>query len=220
MFLIIVSGAYFQFPIFSDFIVDKYGVPEGAGSITVGSFLEQNKDIAPGAILFIKDVSNYDQYLSAFGENYATVSIVNDPWNSNIIYLSEEINSWERPDLQTMSDRERRPYGISNIYSLNLKTGESKLIYSSGPSLYRFSITGERDGRRLVLEKMDRMDSTGPCYDIVVSAYENPEADSRVFVSLDPKKPETGLLPHAVAKEEYERSKLDLEKCANGLVGQ
>lgn len=152
-----------------------------ATGFTVDNFLIKNNTLSLSNVGFIKKITGYKNKIVAFGDNYASIRIVNDGTNENIIYFNSEGESLT--DLKS-----------ATVYKLNLKTNELETVYSPSQSHFYFHLIARQDSK-LLFEKIDQMDSPGPCFDIWAYAYKNPlpraegmypnQQDSRTIKALD-----------------------------------
>jgi hypothetical protein len=100
----------------------------------------------------------------------------------------------------------------AGVYSLNSKTNELKTIYKVSNDYY-LRLRGKQNDK-LLLEKMDWMNSPGPCFNIWVYAFENPKEDKRAAIkSLSINGSNTELSSFSVPKEKYESTKAEEAAC-------
>ena len=110
------------------------------------------------------------------------------------------------------------------IYRLDVLNNELTIIHKIDLENYSFHIAGIQ-GEQLLLEKIDSMDSPGPCHNIWTYAYENPlprptgqyknKADSRTIKSLNTNS--LDLIDFVVSEEKYIIEKSIQDKCVENL---
>lgn len=175
----------------------------------VDDFLKQNNSISPANVDFIKKITNYKESIDAWGKNLASIRIVKNEADENIIYFVDNGN-----------DQSSK---TADVYSLNLKTNILKEIYKSTPSIYYFHLIGRQDGK-LLFQKIDQQDSPGFCHNNGwVYAYEHPlprpkskypnQDDSRTIKSLDLDNPSVGFSAFTIPKEKYNSEVTKQETC-------
>lgn len=151
--------------------------------LSVDEFLKQYNSISSETVNLVKKVTNYASSINASGENIAHLTFVKDEADDNIIYFADQTGG------KTVSLEK------TNVYRLNLRTNELRMIYETDMELFSYDFRG-RQGQKLLFEKRYYMDSPGPCWDIWAYTYKNPlprpaktahpeQADSRTIKSLD-----------------------------------
>ncbi|MBP7060997.1 MAG: hypothetical protein KBA91_03415 [Candidatus Moranbacteria bacterium] len=167
----------------------------------VDYFLFQNAALLPDTIDLIKKKTGYERSRAISAGSNSWILLVKNSIDSDVVYfLSTDYDL--NPDITQ-----------SNVYSLNLKTSKVEELHDLSVEFFRYRLVGiQKD--RLILFKMIRDSSPGPCYNSWVDAFEHPlprpenlshlySEDAVTMKYLDLNKIKDGLLDFSIPKEKY-----------------
>ena len=175
-----------------------------AGYIEVDRFLKKYSSISPQNINTIKEASDYNRMIDAFGRNYAGIYSAESLTDKNIIYFSAQNSE-----------------GTSRVYRLNINTNaltilrKEPYVDKNSANQYDFILIGIQ-GNKLLLEKRSAMNTVGPCRSIWVYAYKYPGA----MQSLDLNNLNSGLSIFYVSEEQYNSELIKENTCMQEINRQ
>lgn len=166
---------------------------------SVDQFILDNDVISPKNIDFVKEVTEYETKISAFGVKYTYINYVK--YGDNIYFVDER-----KADFNNIK---------ADVYSLNLKTNELKQVYKSNLSQYYYNLIGIQD-KSLLFVKMSFEDSPGPCFNPWFDAVSPNSQRKIVRLSLNDPSGFVDTVPK-LSDVQIQNLNSEREKCTNSL---